>query len=143
MDDEALGVQLATWLDPFVLTECVRVYETDRDAALAPAKLFIVSGHLSSGDEGSYAELVRQFLRCFRVPSPLRRGARSKLDRWAQREALSRSRFRAGVWAGSLGPWCWARRGSGLKPCRHARHRLGTDRRTLGLWGGFATRGGR
>src|ERR1700722_4951900 len=67
MDDSSFAHQLATWIDPNVAKECARRYDTDRDVALSPAFLAVGSGCLTSGEEGNYADLVRKFLRGFRL----------------------------------------------------------------------------
>jgi len=47
------------------MMESVRRHCLERKKALAPAELVFGSGYLTFGDEGNYAELVKQFLRGF------------------------------------------------------------------------------
>jgi hypothetical protein len=71
MNDQEFSLYLSSFLDPAMVMESVRRYGLERKKALAPAALIVGSGHLTFGDEGHYAELVKQFLRGFRIPTSL------------------------------------------------------------------------
>ena len=68
MDDQTFAHELTAWLEPGVLIDCARRYEQDRASALARNRLWIAQRRLTSGHQGNFSDLVRKFLRGFRVP---------------------------------------------------------------------------
>lgn len=68
MDNKELSWHLSSYLDPVIVMESVRRYADEQEKATAETALIISSSHLSFGDEGNFAELVKEFLRGFQMP---------------------------------------------------------------------------
>jgi hypothetical protein len=69
LNNNEFAWHLSSFLSPVAAMESVRRYSDERKKATTETDLIITSGHLSFGNEGNYAELVKEFLRGFRMPS--------------------------------------------------------------------------
>jgi hypothetical protein len=103
MDDKTFAYELASWLDPYMLLQCVKRYEIEREKALARTSLVIGSDELIDGEDAGFPELVAAFLRGFRMPRPIIELLRATQDasqisaetwNWLENVELSSARYK-------------------------------------------------